>query len=104
MPESLEPVPPGSEIVLTDTLEPGVIAFRPDAFVFADPDDWVIIDFVIGNRSQFNRRRDVIARDFVTRLIDGRCDTVQTRMTYRMKVIPQKPNLRFRCELTGDVA
>jgi hypothetical protein len=94
-------------MIIRGALPDELIALRPDQFAFVNVEDWVVCDFRINSTSQMVKDcpERIHPRDFSMLIVDGRCQTIQTRMTFEMDVIyvgyRSDPG-RFRCDLTGD--
>jgi len=94
---------PGQDVIIEGVLDEKFVAFLPDSFLFDDPLDWLVTSFEIHRREQL--KTSLPASDMRVSLFHGgRCETLQTRMTYKLTAQPQKRGIKLRCAITGRCA
>ena len=94
---------PGQDVIVDGVLDKKFAAFLPDSFLFNDPLDWLVTSFEVHRREQL--KKSLPASDMRVSLFHGgRCETLQTRMTYELTARSQKHALKLRCTITGRCA
>lgn len=94
---------PGQDAIIEGVLDEKFVAFLPDSFLFDDPLDWLVTSFKVHGREQL--KTSLPASDMRVSLFHGgRCETLQTRMTYTLTARTQKHGLKLRCVITGRFA
>lgn len=96
-------VEPGQDVIIEGVLDKALAAFLPDSFLFDDPLYWRVTSFEVHRREQL--KTSLPASDMRVSLFHGgRCEPLQTRMTYKLTARPQKHGLKLRCVITGRCA
>lgn len=91
---------PGQDVIVEGVLDKKFAAFLPDSFLFDDPLDWLVTSFEVHHHEQL--KTSLSASDMRVSLFHGgRCEPLQTRMTYKLTARPQKRELKLRCVITG---
>jgi len=94
---------PGQDVVVEGVLDKKLAAFLPDSFLFDDPLDWLVTSFEVHRREQL--KTSLPASNMRVSLFhNGRCETLQARMTYKLTARPQKRGIKLRCTITGRFA
>lgn len=94
---------PGQDVIVEGVLDKKFAAFLPDSFLFDDPLDWLVTSFEVHRREQL--KTSLPASDMRVSLFHGgRCEPLQTRMTYKLTARPQKHGRKLRCAITGRCA
>ena len=92
---------PGQEIIVEGVLDKKFEAFLPHSFMFDDPCDWVITSFEIHRKEQL--KTNLLASNMRVSLFrKGRCETLQTLMTYKLTAIAQRQGLKLHCVIIGQ--
>jgi hypothetical protein len=101
--ETPEVVLPGQLLICSSALPHEFTALRPGGIAIDDPDDWQVFAIVIADQIQ-QIGYPVNARILAGKIADGivTLPTLQRRMPIEFRVIPQKPMLKFRCEIAGE--
>jgi hypothetical protein len=92
------------------TSRPQAAAFRPERIIIGNrPNEWIINDVKVGNRSQFAQSGDVPGEMFAATTIDGyvSMETVQTAMDFVMVVTfigDSQEGSPFVCGVLGTAA
>jgi hypothetical protein len=94
---------PGQDVTIEGVLDKKFEAFLPDSFLFDDPLDWIVTSFKVHQHEQLKTRLPASVMR-VSLFHGGRCEVIQTRMTYKLTARPQKPGLKLRCVITGKFA
>jgi hypothetical protein len=92
------------------TSRPQSVAFRPERIIIGGrPNEWIVNDVKVGNRSQFAQSGDIPGEMFASTTIDGyvSMETVQTAMDFVMVVTfvgDTQEGAPFVCGVLGTAA